>query len=96
MDRVLDLLKSMGSDEANSKVNVQEAILPKFEVSSDAILNRLQNQLGAPEVPSIQCIIEPLKVHYALCDWGTSVNIMPKMVYDCLDEDPLVPVSWCL
>jgi hypothetical protein len=24
------------------------------------------------------------------------VNIMPKMVYDYLDEDPLVPVSWCL
>jgi hypothetical protein len=24
------------------------------------------------------------------------VNIMPKMVYDCLDEDPLVPISWCL
>jgi hypothetical protein len=24
------------------------------------------------------------------------VNIMPKMVYDCLDEDPLVLVSWCL
>jgi hypothetical protein len=24
------------------------------------------------------------------------VNIMPKMVYDYLDEDPLVLVSWCL
>jgi hypothetical protein len=45
---------------------------------------------------SIQCIIVPVKVHYALCDWGASVNIMPKIVYDCLDEDPLVPVSWCL
>jgi hypothetical protein len=66
------------------------------EVSSDVILNRLQNQLGGPEVPSIQCIIRPLKVHYALHDWGASVNIMPKMVYDCLDEDLLVPVSWCL
>jgi hypothetical protein len=30
-------------------------------------------------------------VHYALCDWGASMNILPKMVYDCLDEDPLVP-----
>jgi hypothetical protein len=87
--------KSLGSDEGNSKVKGQETILPMSEVSNDAILNRLQNQLGGTEVSSIQCIIGPLKVHYALCDWGASVN-MPKMVYDCLAEDPLVPVSWCL
>jgi hypothetical protein len=24
------------------------------------------------------------------------MNIMPKMVYDCLDEDPLILISWCL
>jgi hypothetical protein len=24
------------------------------------------------------------------------MNIMPKTVYDCLDEDPLIMVSWCL
>jgi hypothetical protein len=36
------------------------------EVNNDAILNRLWNQLGGPKVPSIQCIIRPLKVHYAL------------------------------
>jgi hypothetical protein len=40
--------------------------------------------------------LDPLKVHYTLCDWGASVNILPKMVYDCLDEDSLVPVSRCL
>jgi hypothetical protein len=84
--------KSLGSDKGNSKVNGQENVLPMSEVSSDAILNRLRNKLGGPEVPSIHCIIGPLKVHYALCDWGASVNIMPKMVYDCLDEDPLVPI----
>jgi hypothetical protein len=88
--------KSLGSDEGNSMVNGQEIVLPMWEVSSDAILNRLQNRLGGPEVPSIHCIIGPLKVHYALCNWGASVNIMSKMVYDCLDEDPLVPVSLCL
>jgi hypothetical protein len=46
--------------------------------------------------PTIQCILGPFKVHYALCDWGASINIMPKMVYDCLDEEPLILVSWCL
>jgi hypothetical protein len=49
-----------------------------------------------PRVPTIQCKLGPFKVHYALCDMGASVNIMPKMVYDCLDEDPLILVSWCI
>jgi hypothetical protein len=44
----------LGSDEVISKVNGQETILPMLEVTSDAILNRLQNQLGGPEVCSIQ------------------------------------------
>jgi hypothetical protein len=78
------------------QVNGQEIILSMPEVSNDVILNRLQNQLGGPKVPSIQCIIGTLKVHYVLCDWGASVNIMPKMVYDCMDEDSLVPVFWCV
>jgi hypothetical protein len=30
-------------------------------------------------------------VHHVLRDWGASMNIFPNMVYDCLDEDPLVP-----
>jgi hypothetical protein len=81
--------ESLGNDEGIFKVIGQETILPVSEVRTGAILNRPQ---GRPEVPSIR----PLKVHYALCDWGASVNIMSKMVYDYLDEDPLVPVSWCL
>jgi hypothetical protein len=24
------------------------------------------------------------------------MNILPKMVYDCMDKDPLVPTSQCL
>jgi hypothetical protein len=41
----------------------------------------------------VPCILGPFKVHHALCDWGASTNILPKMVYDCLDEDPLIPNS---
>jgi hypothetical protein len=66
------------------------------EVNSKAILSQLWSLLGEAKVPTIQCILGPFKVHYALCDWGGSMNIMPKTVYDCLDEDPLIPVSWCL
>jgi hypothetical protein len=62
-----------------------------FRISSDAILDKLQNRLSGPALPTVPCILGPFKVHHALCDWGASINILPKMVYDCLDEDPLVP-----
>jgi hypothetical protein len=60
-------------------------------ISKNVILNKLQNMLSGPALPTIPCILGPFKVHHALCDWGASMNILPKMVYDCLDEDPLVP-----
>jgi hypothetical protein len=41
----------------------------------------------------VPCILGPFKVHHALCNWRASTNILPKMIYDCLDEDPLVPTS---
>jgi hypothetical protein len=65
--------------------------MPISRISSDAILNKLQNRLSGPAVPTIPCILEPFKVHHALYDWGASMNISPMMVYDYLDEDPLVP-----
>jgi hypothetical protein len=60
-------------------------------ISSDAILNKLQNRLSTPELPTVHCIMGPFKVHHVLCNWGTGTNILTKMVYDCLDEDPLAP-----
>jgi hypothetical protein len=60
-------------------------------ISSDAILDKLRNSLSRPALPTVPCILGPFKVHHALCDCGASMNILPKMVYDCLDEDPLVP-----
>jgi hypothetical protein len=64
-------------------------------ISSDAILDKLQNRLIGPALPTVPCILGPFKVHHALYDWGggASTNILPKMVYDCLDEDPFVPTS---
>jgi hypothetical protein len=60
-------------------------------ISSNAILDKLWNRLSGPGLPTVYCILGPFKVHHALCDWGASINILPKMVYDCLDEDPLIP-----
>jgi hypothetical protein len=65
--------------------------MPVYRISSDAILNKLQNRLSGPALPIVPCILGPFKVHHALCDWGASIKILSKMVYDCLDEDPLVP-----
>jgi hypothetical protein len=59
-------------------------------ISSDAILDKLWNRLSRPALPIDPCILGPFKVHHVLYDWGASMNILPKMVYDCLDEDPLV------
>jgi hypothetical protein len=51
----------------------------------------LQNRLSRLALPTVPCILGPFKVHHVLCDWGDSMNILPKMVYDYFDEDPLVP-----
>jgi hypothetical protein len=60
-------------------------------INSHAVLDKLQNRLSGLALPIVPCILGSFKVHHALCDWGASMNILPKMVYDCLDEDPLVP-----
>jgi hypothetical protein len=59
-------------------------------ISSDAILDKLWNRLSGPALPMVPCILGLFKVHHALCDWGARMNILPKMVYHYLDEDPLV------
>jgi hypothetical protein len=64
--------------------------MPMSRISIDAILDKLRNRLRGPALPTVPCILGPFKVHHVLYNWGASVN-MPKMVYDCLDEDPLVP-----
>jgi hypothetical protein len=65
--------------------------MPMARISSDAILDKLQNRLRGPALPTVPCILGPFKVHHALCDWGASMNILAKMVYDFLDKDTLVP-----
>jgi hypothetical protein len=65
-------------------------------ISSDAILNKFWNRLSRLSLPTIHYILGPFEVHHALCDWGAIVNILPKMVYDCFDLDPLVPTPYQL
>jgi hypothetical protein len=65
--------------------------MPITRISSYAILDKLQNRLSGPALPTVPSILGPFKVHHALYDWGASMNILPEMAYDYLDEDPLVP-----
>jgi hypothetical protein len=65
--------------------------MPMSRINSDAILDKLQNRLSGPALLTVPCILESFNVHHALSDGGASMNILPKIVYDCLDEDPLVP-----
>jgi hypothetical protein len=64
--------------------------MPMSRISSDAILDKLRNRLSGPALPTVPYILGPFMVHHALSNWGDIMHILPKMVYDCLDEDPLV------
>jgi hypothetical protein len=68
-----------------------EKKMPMSRISSNTILDKLWNRVSGPTLPIVPCILGTFKVHHAPCDWRASMNILPKMVYDCLDEDPLVP-----
>jgi hypothetical protein len=65
--------------------------MPMSRISSDAVLDKLRNRLSGLALPIVSCILGPFKVYHVLYDWGVSMNILPKMVYDCMDKDPLVP-----
>jgi hypothetical protein len=65
--------------------------MPMSKISNDAILDKLRHRLSKLALPTVPCILGPFKVHHVLCDWGASMIILPKIVYDCLDEDSLVP-----
>jgi hypothetical protein len=60
---------------------------------SDAILDGLPDKMGDPGVPTISYLIGTQKFDQALCDLGASMSIMPKVIYDQLNHNSLVPTS---
>jgi hypothetical protein len=58
-----------------------------------AILDDLPDKMGDARVPTISCLIGIQKFDQALCDLGASVSVMPKVIYDQLNPDSLVPTS---
>jgi hypothetical protein len=44
-------------------------------------------------IPTISYLIHTQSFDQALCDLGVSVSVMPKVIYDGLSHDSLVPTS---
>jgi hypothetical protein len=63
------------------------------ERCSVAILDGLPDKMGDPGVPKISCLIGTQKFDQALCDLRASMSVMPKVIYDQLNHDSLVPTS---
>jgi hypothetical protein len=60
---------------------------------SAAILDGLPDKMGDPSVPTISYLGGTQKFDQALCDLGATMSIMPKVIYDQLKHDSLVPTS---
>jgi hypothetical protein len=60
---------------------------------SCTILDGLPDKMGDLGVPTISCLIGTQKFDQALYDLRASVSVMPKVIYDQLNHDSLVPTS---
>jgi hypothetical protein len=63
------------------------------ERCSSTILDGLPDKMGDPGVPTISCLIGAQKFDQALRDLRASMSIMPKVIYNQLNHDSLVPTS---
>jgi hypothetical protein len=68
-------------------------ILLLAEGCNMAILDGLLDKMGDPGIPTIFCLIGTQCFDQALCYLGASVSIMPKVIFDKLRHDSLVPTS---
>jgi hypothetical protein len=60
---------------------------------SAAILDNLPDKMGDPSVPTICCPIGTQKFDQALSDHRASMSIIPKVIFDQLNHDSLLPTS---
>jgi hypothetical protein len=56
-----------------------------------AIHDDLPDKMGDPSVPTISCLIDTQKFDQAFWDHGASMSVMPKVIYDQLNHDSMVP-----
>jgi hypothetical protein len=80
-------------DILNQKRLIPETDRLVFAERYSAILDGLSNKMGDLGVSTISYLISTQKFDQALCDLRESMSIMPKVIYDQLDHDSLVPTS---
>jgi hypothetical protein len=81
-------------DILNQKRPIPEMDMLVFvERCNAAILDGLPDKMSDPGVSTISCLIGTQKFDQALCDLRASMNVMPKVIYDQLNHDSLVPTS---
>jgi len=56
----------------------------------------LPTKKGNPRRPVIPITIGPNEFKEAICDFGASVNIMPKVIYEKMFDYPLLYTTMCL
>jgi hypothetical protein len=79
-------------DILNQKRPIPETDRLMFaERCSASILDGLPDKMGDPGVRTISCLIGTQKFDQALYDLRASVSVMPKVIYDQLNHDSLVP-----
>lgn len=77
--------------ESANLVTIRVEQLLCHENFSDIIQSLFIPKKEDPGRPTIECSIGPHNFDNALCDLGSSINIMPRVIYDALYGGPLVP-----
>jgi hypothetical protein len=85
--------RSQKEEEDLGKVSPKDISDTHLLPYNAAILDDLPDKMSDPGVPTISCLIGTQKFDQALWDHGASVSVMPKVIYDQLNHDSLVPTS---
>ena len=81
-------------DITNNKRLLPTTEVIKFtEACSASILQQLPEKKKDPGFSTIRCSIGAQNFDKALCDLGASVSVMPKAVFDQLDNTELTPTT---
>jgi hypothetical protein len=64
-----------------------------YHLMENPILDGFLDKMDDPGVPTMSCLIGTQKFDLALCDLKASLSVMPKVIYDQLNHDSLVPTS---
>jgi hypothetical protein len=85
--------RSEKEEENLGKASPKDMSFTHRLLCSAAILDDLPDKMSDLGVPTISCLIGTQKFDQALWDHGASVSVMPKIIYDQLNHDSLVPTS---